>query len=124
MAVETLKDLFGLITLIISIIAGVIVIWATVISLWKLFVLELEYILGESTNIHSSLNSIRESFGHRIAIALEFFLAADLLSLIFSPTTEDLYRIGAIVVIRIAINYFLDNEIDNMSRSSKKIAKK
>ena len=43
MAVETLKDLFELITLVISIIAGVIVIWATIISLWKLFVLELDH---------------------------------------------------------------------------------
>ena len=47
-----------------------------------------------------------------LALALEFQLAADILATIIAPTWETIGKLGAIAVIRTALNYFLSKEID------------
>jgi uncharacterized membrane protein len=55
--------------------------------------------------------AIRLSFGRYLSMALEFQLAADILGTAFDPTVEQIGKLGAIAVIRTALNFFLQREI-------------
>ena len=53
----------------------------------------------------------RVVFGGWLVLALEFQLAADIVSTIISPTTEHLIKLAAVATIRTFLNYFLNKEL-------------
>ena len=55
---------------------------------------------------------IRLSFARYLMLALELQLAADILSTSIAPTWDRIGKLGAIAVIRTALNYFLSRELD------------
>src|SRR6266849_1445411 len=48
----------------------------------------------------------------RLALGLEFALAADILRTAVAPTWRDIGQLAAIAVLRTALNFFLAREID------------
>jgi uncharacterized membrane protein len=54
---------------------------------------------------------IRLRFARYLVLALEFQLAADILSTAIAPTWESIGRLAAIAAIRTVLNYFLDREM-------------
>lgn len=54
---------------------------------------------------------IRLGFGIWLLLALEFQLAADILSTTISPTFEALGKLAGITLIRTVLNYFLNKEL-------------
>jgi uncharacterized membrane protein len=65
---------------------------------------------GQTTLV--DLRTIRLSFGAWLASALEFQLAADILSTTISPTFQALGQLGALALIRTFLNYFLNKELE------------
>jgi hypothetical protein len=65
------------------------------------------------------VQSIRLTFGLWLALALEFQLAADILSTTVSPSLEALARLAIIAVIRTFLNYFLTKELEAESEELK-----
>ncbi len=65
--------------------------------------------------------NLRLQLGRWLAIALEFLLAADILLTAIAPTWEDIGKLGAIALIRTALNYFLEREIDANNREKGKL---
>jgi len=61
------------------------------------------------------IQEIRCSLGTYIVFALELMIISDLLHSVTSRELEDLYFLGAIVVIRTAIGYFLGLEIQELA---------
>ncbi len=59
----------------------------------------------------SDFPMVRLSLARYLALALEFQLAADILATAISPGWEQIGQLGAIVVIRTALNYFLMHEM-------------
>lgn len=57
-------------------------------------------------------DNIRLRLGRWLALALEFELAADILRTAIAPTWNEIGQLAAIVVLRTALNYFLQKEID------------
>jgi len=55
--------------------------------------------------------SIRLSIGRSLALALEFQVGADILATARDPTKQDIIVLGAIVILRTALNYFLQREL-------------
>jgi uncharacterized membrane protein len=55
--------------------------------------------------------AVRLSLARYLALALEFQLAADILATAISPGWEQIGQLGAIAVIRTALNYFLMREM-------------
>lgn len=55
---------------------------------------------------------IRLNFAKWLALALEFELAADILRTAVAPTWSEIGQLAAIIVLRTALNYFLQKEID------------
>ena len=58
-----------------------------------------------------SFTPIRLSFARYLMLALELQLAADILSTSIAPTWDRIGKLGAIAVIRTALNYFLSREL-------------
>ncbi|MDJ0572881.1 MAG: DUF1622 domain-containing protein [Pleurocapsa sp. MO_192.B19] len=54
---------------------------------------------------------VRIAFARWLALALEFQLAADILSTTVEPSYEDLIRLSIIAVVRTFLNYFLEKEM-------------
>jgi uncharacterized membrane protein len=59
--------------------------------------------------------NIRLELGRWLALSLEFELGADILRTAISPTWSEIGQLAAIAVIRTALNYFLQQEIDSDS---------
>jgi len=55
---------------------------------------------------------VRLRLGRWLAVALEFELAADILRTAVAPTWNEIGQLAAIAVLRTALNYFLQQEID------------
>ena len=55
-------------------------------------------------------------FAGWLVAALTFQLAADIISTSFSPTWDEVGRLGAIAAIRTFLSYFLDREVENTRR--------
>lgn len=58
-----------------------------------------------------SYNRIRLTLARHLALALEFQLGADILSTAVAPSWDQIGKLGAIAVIRTALNYFLTREM-------------
>lgn len=56
--------------------------------------------------------AVRLRLGRWLALALEFELAADILRTAIAPTWNEIGQLAAIVVLRTALNFFLQQEID------------
>ena len=59
---------------------------------------------------------IRLLLARYLALALEFQLGADILSTAISPSWDQIGKLGAIAVIRTALNYFLSREMSEERR--------
>jgi uncharacterized membrane protein len=56
---------------------------------------------------------VRLILARYLALALEFQLAADILATAIAPSWDAIGRLGAVAVIRTALNYFLNKEMEN-----------
>jgi uncharacterized membrane protein len=59
----------------------------------------------------ASFTAARLKMGRYLALALEFQLAADILTTAIAPAWQEIGQLAAIVTIRTALNYFLSREI-------------
>jgi len=66
---------------------------------------------GQATEVPKE--EIRLALGRSLALALEFELGADILKTAVAPTWNDIGLLGAIAVLRTALNYFLERELRN-----------
>jgi uncharacterized membrane protein len=67
-----------------------------------------------------SYNKIRLILARYLALALEFQLGADILSTAIAPSWDHIGKLGAIAVIRTALNYFLSLEMRAEQKEVKK----
>ena len=65
--------------------------------------------------------TIRLELGRWLALALEFELAADILRTAVAPTWNEIGQLAAIVVLRTALNFFLQQEIDKAAARGKDV---
>lgn len=61
----------------------------------------------------TGLQGSRRVLAHYLAIALEFQLAADILSTAVAPSWDQIGKLAAIATIRTALNYFLSREMED-----------
>jgi uncharacterized membrane protein len=55
---------------------------------------------------------VRLAMGRWLALGLEFALAADILRTAIAPSWRDIGQLAAIAILRTALNFFLEREID------------
>ena len=66
--------------------------------------------------------TVRLELGRWLALALEFELAADILRTAVAPSWNEIGQLAAIVVLRTALNYFLQQEIDKAAARGKDVS--
>jgi len=66
---------------------------------------------------------IRLRLGRWLALGLEFLLAADILRTAVAPTWNEIGQLAAIAVLRTALNYFLQKEIDKVEERERSRAR-
>ncbi|MFN0081477.1 MAG: DUF1622 domain-containing protein [Ferruginibacter sp.] len=76
----------------------------------------LQFLFRYSANIfkpkmETTNQNIRIQFGGSLSITLELLLAADILASAIAPTWDDIGKLGAIAVLRTALNFFLEREL-------------
>ncbi len=86
-----------------AVIIGLAAIEATVRALWLFF---------QPQKPPEAKEEVRLRLGRWLALALEFELAADILRTAIAPTWNEIGQLAAIVVLRTALNYFLQQEIE------------
>lgn len=69
-------------------------------------------------SLDSTMSEIRLTLGRWLALALELALAADILRTVMIPTWDEIGKLSAIVVLRTALNYFLQREIEQEQRKA------
>ncbi len=120
--VEFLSDYILEISHAIELVSFAIMIYGALFALLHFFKLELKRITKkfEITN----LDVVRHDFGYYILFGLEFLIAADIIQTILKPTSQELIELGGIVVIRILLSYFLNQEIEQLKKQRAMVNKK
>ena len=70
------------------------------------------------TSLDSAMSEIRITLGRWLALALELAVAADILRTVMIPTWDEIGKLGAIVVLRTVLNYFLEREIEQEQKKA------
>lgn len=94
----------------LNIIGALITIWGILISLFDFLKKEILY----RSEVIKLNESIRIKLGSYLVLALEFFIAGDIVKTIVTPTWESLGILGAIVVIRTVLSYFLTKDLKSI----------
>ncbi|MBV8886643.1 MAG: DUF1622 domain-containing protein [Chroococcidiopsidaceae cyanobacterium CP_BM_RX_35] len=89
-------------------IAAAIVIGGAVI---RGFFTYLRQLFSRSRQHFDATELIRLKLGRALALGLEFTVASDILRTAVAPTRQDILNLGAIVLLRTLLNYFLEREI-------------
>jgi uncharacterized membrane protein len=63
---------------------------------------------------------VRLQLGRSLTLGLEFTVASDILRTAVAPTRQDILNLGAIVLLRTLLNYFLEREIRQVEQSRTK----
>jgi uncharacterized membrane protein len=71
----------------------------------------LSQLFSRSKQHIDSTEAIRLQLGRVLALGLEFTVASDILRTAVAPTRQDILNLGAIVLLRTLLNYFLEREI-------------
>lgn len=109
---EIMLTIFDWSALALSFLGGCIIIFGAVYSTFH-FVLE---VLGKKHKGRGlNLDNIRIEFGRNIVLGLEFFIAADIIQTFIVPDYYEVGILGALVIIRTILSYFLNRELERLS---------
>lgn len=100
--------LTNLVAFLLSAFGAVVVFWGGAKAARRTFWTEAEPWQGPQIK---RLEEIRQAFGHRIILGLEFFLAGDIIRLLLEPSADDLIRIAVIVLIRVVLSVVITREV-------------
>jgi uncharacterized membrane protein len=103
LALESLKEVLTIVSYFFAIVGSALTTYGGVVATYKI-------LLREIWKRPISYNIIRREFTSKIVFGLEFFIAADLLTTLVAPTREELILLGAVVIIRTILGYFLSRE--------------
>ncbi|WP_242491853.1 DUF1622 domain-containing protein [Miniphocaeibacter massiliensis] len=103
---ETIKELLEISVNIVKLISVIVLLVGLASYLKDLFI----NILKKDSK---QIKIIKNKLGGIVLIGLEILIIADIVETIISPTFRDIGLLGAIVIIRTAISYFLNKEIES-----------
>ena len=115
---EIIREILKQIAEIIDIIGIVILLFGFVKMLFKYLKTEVKGMLRTPIK---NLQRIRAEIGIYILLALDFLIASDIINTAMDiDDQEQLIQLSVIIVLRIAIGYFLGKEVEEIEASGKK----
>lgn len=97
------SDIVNYVALFFSIFGAILIVYGGLRAIFKVLKVEL-------WRQSSDYNAIRIDFTSKIVLALEFFIAADLVRTIIQPDLNEVIVLAVIVAIRTVVGYSLDKE--------------
>ena len=113
---ETIKTGTVYLAPMIEAIAAIIITIASAKALYNYLLM-----IFQRSNQKFTKAELRLSFGSTLAISLEFLLAADILKTAVAPSWNDIGQLAAIAVLRTALNYFLEKELQGVEENRSKL---
>lgn len=104
---DLLHQVINMVSFSLSIVGASITVWGIIASLVEF--IKKEFFCKEDCIKYNELIRIR--LGSYLVLALEFFIASDIIKTIITPTWEGLGILGAVVVIRTVLSYFLTKDL-------------
>lgn len=114
MSTEDLNRLVGDLTLWLAHLAeigGALVVGVAAVRALLTFAVSIVQLVLRRATDEVPQEAIRLDLGRSLALALEFELGADILKTVVAPNWNDIAQLAAIVVLRTALNYFLQREL-------------
>lgn len=108
-----LKEIVGYVAIGAEIAAALVI----GVAVLRAIVIYLRFMLTNSQRTAQSTESIRLQLGRVLTLGLEFTVASDILRTAVAPTRQDILNLGAIVLLRTLLNYFLEREISQAEQS-------
>ena len=94
-----LQNVMKIVIFILEILGATVIFYGAVYSFYRFI------------RIRSEGRQIRLTFAYYIVFGLEFKLASEILKTVIARSLEELYTIGAIILLRAALNYMIHWEI-------------
>jgi uncharacterized membrane protein len=94
------------IRLVVEVCGVLVVAWGVLAAMWL-------YAGRIFTRREQDYIALRLTLARYLIVALEFQLAADILSTAIAPDWDQIGKLAAIAAIRTVLNYFLEKEIDS-----------
>ena len=104
---DMLHAVINAISFVLNVIGSLIILFGIAVSL-------IEFLRKEVFERERAVQlneNIRLKLGSYLVLGLEFFIAGDIVKTIITPTWESLGMLGAIVVIRTILSYFLTKDL-------------
>lgn len=108
---ELIKRVFQAAALALEGFGGAVILFAATWSAWRY----LANVRLSLTN-PASTDGIRVSLGKSLSFSLEFLIGADILRTLITPTLKEISILAATIAIRVALNFFLEREMDSLTR--------
>lgn len=103
-------EIFELISFVVGLIGIAVIAWGVLLNSIKFVSLEFKRL--KRINICNQRENLRHHLGSYILLGLEFLIAADIVRTALNPELKELTALGAIVLIRTVLNYFLNKELE------------
>jgi len=103
-----MENIFEWLELVIDVSAAIIMVLAFVVAVFTYF---RSLISKNRNNFLTQMQLMRCELGVKLVFALELLIISDLLHTMVSRSLEDMALVGALVVIRTVISYFVNREI-------------
>lgn len=104
---DAYQSVINNVSFVLNIIGALITIWGIIISLFEFLKKE----IANRAQVVQLNETIRLKLGSYLVLALEFFIAGDIVKTVITPSWESLGILGAIVVIRTILSYFLTKDL-------------
>src|SRR5262245_30309290 len=113
---ELVQQLARAIALGLESVAVVVVMIGSIGAAWHIAIA-----LPRVAKSHGEGKRVWRRFGMWLLLALEFELAADIVTSVVAPTWKDLGQLAAIAVIRTFLNYFLEKDVSEAEESEARL---
>lgn len=107
---QSLNQIFVSIKLIVALFGAVTICIGAILAIYR-------YLLFQFSKTTLNTNDIRLNLAKNISLALEFFVAADVIETTIAPDFSSLGILAVLVLIRTMLNYSMEREIKNLSLS-------
>jgi len=104
---QALHSIINVLSFVLNIVGSSIILYGAAIALIEFFKKEI-FARQDATQLNETM---RIKLGSYLVFGLEFFIAGDIVKTIITPTWESLGMLGAIVVIRTILSYFLTRDL-------------
>lgn len=105
----------GLINIILEIFVTFFEIVSSILIIYGGLRAAIQILFVEIYKKPEAYKSIRKEFTDKILFGLEILIIADLIETLRKPFLEELFIVGAIVIIRTLLGYFLSKEAEEYS---------